>query len=74
MHAIIKHIACIVITIECKDDSNWTDNKLGDGNLRCADMNTDWCENYGDYSTEAKEFCPSACGVCSGIQNMIVIY
>ena len=55
-----------VYFIECKDDANWTDNKYGDGESKCTDMKADWCDNYGDYSSEAKEFCPLACSVCSG--------
>ena len=55
-----------VLTLGCTDDSNWTDNRYGDGTSKCTDMKIDWCENMGDYSREAKAFCPLACGVCAG--------
>ena len=50
----------------CEDDENWKDSDHGDGLGRCADMTEDWCQNHGDYSTEAKRACPKACGVCQG--------
>jgi len=48
----------------CKDDENWNDSSYGDGSTKCADMKYDWCQNFGDYSTEAKRGCPKTCGVC----------
>ena len=43
------------------------DNQYGDGKSSCVDMtaNPGWCQNYGDYSIEAKRACPKSCGVCS---------
>ena len=51
----------------CEDDENWKDTEYGiSPYVSCADMIDDWCQNYGDYSTEAKRACPKACGVCKG--------
>ena len=55
-----------VIILGCTDDPNWTDNKYGDGTSKCTDIKIEWCDKFGDYSTEAKMFCPLACGVCPG--------
>ena len=50
---------------ECKDDDGWIDNKYeGDGTSKCSDMTPDWCNNHGDYSTEARRACPKTCGIC----------
>lgn len=51
---------------ECKDDPNWTDVKYGTGYLKCTDIIPEVCEIDDDWSTEAKLFCPLACGLCSG--------
>ena len=67
MHSIVQYNLCAVFIIVCRDDPNWKDNNYGDGSSGCAHMTPDWCENYGDYSTEAKEFCPSKCDSCPGI-------
>ena len=29
-------------------------------------MTTDWCQNHGEYSSEAKRACPRKCEVCGG--------
>ena len=50
----------------CKDDPNWDDVDYGDGKGKCVDMTTDWCQNHGEYSSEAKRACPRTCGVCEG--------
>ena len=56
----------------CQDDQNWVDSKFGDGKGKCEDMTLDWCENQGNYSTEAKRACPKACKVCKGkFQDLI---
>ena len=49
----------------CKDEEYWTDYKHGDGKASCMDMSTNWCNNFGDYSIEARRACPVACGLCS---------
>merc|ERR1712018_899832 len=51
----------------CTDDPNWKDSKYGDGTSKCTDMQIDWCKPTDDYSTEAKNFCPLSCGLCSGV-------
>ena len=57
----------------CKDDPNWYDAEYGDGKGKCVDMTTDWCQNHGEYSSEAKRACPKKCGVCGGkLINKIV--
>ena len=54
---------------ECKDDDTWIDDKYGGtGSSKCSDMIPDLCNNYGDYSTEARRVCPKACGICQGRQ------
>ena len=49
---------------ECKDDETWTDHQYGNGKSKCPDMIPDYCNNFGEYSIEAKGACPKACGVC----------
>ena len=45
----------------CRDDINWVDDAYG---IKCSHMFDDWCQNYGDWSSEAQRYCPVACGVC----------
>ena len=66
MSAILKFNVYHVLAPGCRDDPNWIDNKYGDGASKCTDMMLHWCENLGEYSTEAKMFCPLSCDACSG--------
>ena len=52
---------------QCKDDENWTDSKYGEGLFKCSDMTLDDCENYAEYSAEARRACPEACNDCNGM-------
>ena len=61
------------IDIGCSDDHDWKDSEYGDGKNICRDLSLEWCENFQNYSNEAKRACPKTCGVCGRGSLKIII-